>query len=192
MSTPRGKIGRLPYDIRCTVNEMIRDNVSHEVIIGFLDTKGHYGVIPQNVSAWKNNGYRKWQRHQQRIEDMRSRRERSREMLAAAGDEDALTLESNEAASYAVDIMAHVLEEFDADRLKDLVDEDPKRFMDIVTALDRLRRSDQSFVKLRMEFEAYKRRVRELAEEAREKAAAGGGSEDLAALADAMDQVLSG
>ena len=191
MSTPRGKIGRLPLELRSKVNAMIRDNSTAAAIVAYLRSCDVEGVTPQNISSWKRHGYQRWLRRQERLEGMQARREFARQLAekaAADGDAD-LTLASNAASALAVDAIQDTLEEFDPTLLKDMLAEKPAKFVDLVDSLTALRRGDQAFVHLRMEFEDYRRRARELAEQTRQRADASG-DRDLKALADAMDRAL--
>ena len=193
MSTSRGKIGRCPVEVRTEVNRMIRDNKQAATIIKYLSAQGIKGVTPQNVSSWKANGYQDWERRQHKLEAMASRREFARdvaERATADGDED-LTLVSNTAAALAVDAIQDVLEDFEPDQLKEMLAEKPAKFMDLIDALASLRKGDHAFVKLKMEFEEYKSRMRAIAADAKKRAAESG-SADLKALADAMDRALGG
>lgn len=166
MSTARGKIGRLPADARAQVNRLIRDNRPAEEVMALCEKLGAPDVTPQNVSAWKVNGYLEWERRQNRIEEMAGRREFAVELAKkAASDGDAdLSLASNAAAALAVDAIQDVLEDFDPSNLKALLAEKPEKFMQVLDTLSGLRKGDQQFVQVKMAYDAYKAKVREQAD----------------------------
>lgn len=166
MSTGRGKIGRLNAEARGHINVLIRDNRPAEDVIALCATLGAKGVTPQNVSAWKAFGYREWERRQQRLEEMASRREFAVDLAGRAGAGDGgIDLASNAAAALAVDAIQAALEDFDVVGLKDLLAAKPQAFMGLMDSLAALRKGDQAFVKLRMEYEAYRAKVRAMADQ---------------------------
>lgn len=187
MATARGKIGRLPADVRAEVCRMIRDNRPAADVIAYLAEQGVEGVRPQNVSSWKTHGFQEWARRQERLETMAARREFARELVAEARSEGdgGLELASDAASAMAVDAIQTVLEEFDPVHLSELCAAKPATFVALVDALGTLRKGDQAAVKLRMEFEDYRRRVRAAVEALRAKTDAGGQAtaEDLRAIA---------
>lgn len=193
MSTSTGKIGRLPAKLRGKINRMLYDNRPAKEILAFLEEEGVTDVSPQNLSSWKAHGYQGWLRIRRRLEEMQLRRESARVLAeaAAGGDdgEDSLNLASNASAYLATDTIQEVLEDFNPETLKDLLAEKPAKFMQLVEALERLRRGDQSFIKLQMQHREFQARMRTISEEARRKADASGNT-DLKALAEAMDQAL--
>ena len=166
MSTPRGKIGRMSAEDRAQVNALIHDNRPAEEIIALCKKLGARGVTAQNVSSWKGNGYLEWERRQERLEGMASRREFAVDLArkaAADGDAD-LTLASNTAAAVAVDTIEEVLEEFDPAHLKDLLAEKPQLFMHLLDSLAGLRKGDQAMIQVKMAYDQYRAKVREQAQ----------------------------
>ena len=187
MSTGRGKIGRLDAEARGHINALIRDNRPAEDVIKMCATLGAKGVTPQNVSAWKAFGYQEWERRQQRMDEMASRREFAMEMAKKAGDEKSggLDLASNAAATLAVDAIQEALEDFNVENLKAMLAEKPDKFMGLIDSLAALRKGDQEFVKVKMAFEVYRAKVREQAEQLEAMADGKGAAskEDLKAIA---------
>lgn len=165
MSTPRGKIGRLSALARGQINALLRDNRPASEIQAMAASYGVKNLTPQNVSAWKKAGYQEWLRRQERLEEMASRREFALDLARRAADEKDpdLLLASNAAAALAVDTIQAALEDFDATRLKELLAEKPAKFMQMIDSLAALRKGDQAFVRLRMEFEKFKEFVRQKA-----------------------------
>ena len=188
--TARGKIGRLPYALRARVNTLIRDNKPASDIIAMLAAEGVADdVTPQNVSAWKANGYRAWARQQERIERMQQKREMAGELVERVAQGGDLSMVSNAASAIAVDHILEVLDEFDPEMLKGALAENPRAFMQLVDTLTQLRKTDQSMVKLRMEYDRHKEDMRVIARQA-EKLARESGSADMAEIARQMESVL--
>ncbi len=183
----RGKIGRLPAQVRLRINEMMRDGRPYEEVIAFAAKNGEATLTPQNVSSWKEHGHQEWLRRQERIEESRSRVEFAQEYVAKAkeaGDE-SLAMAGDAASMLAVDSILEVLEKFDATQLSALLAEKPGKFVDLVFALQQVRGKDQSAMKLRMQLEDYRRKIKAMIEEA--KALAG---ESGAASKDDIDRIF--
>lgn len=161
MATPRGKIGRLSVELREQINGMLRDNRTAEEIIAFLKSRDVDGVTPQNVSNWKEFGYQEWLRRQDRIEEMRSRLEFSKQLVKEAGA-DGLTLASDTASRLAVDAITEALEKFDPTDLSNMLRLKPEQFSGLLFALSSIRQRDQAGVILRQKVEAYERQIRQL------------------------------
>jgi len=178
MSTPRGKIGRLPAAVRLKINLMIRDNKTAASIQKYLKQEKIKDISPQNISSWKKHGYTEWEKRQDRLEQMSVRREFAKELAekAALEGDSSLTLASNAASALAVDAIQDVLEQFDPNILRDLLADKPGKFVDLVDSLAGLRKGDQAFLKLKMEFDSYRRKVREDIERLREIADKKGGA----------------
>lgn len=171
MTTARGKIGRLPVELRHQVNSKIRDNKTFPTIITFLEKEGVKGITRQNLTSWKANGYLSWLRRQERLDGMRARVEFAQAM--AKDSSGGLALESEAASRLAVDSIMEVLEGFDPTLLKDLLAEKPEKFVALVESLASLRKGDHAYVALRMKFEDWRRKVRQHLDQLKEKAEAG-------------------
>ena len=74
----RSKIGRLPYAIRNEVCERIRDGHVGEEIVGWINKHPIYkalklpAVSAQNLSAWRDSGFKDWMNDQERTEHLRN------------------------------------------------------------------------------------------------------------------------
>jgi len=188
MAQARGKIGLLAHEDRVRINRMIRDNAPYADIQAlYAGITGSDDLSQQNISAYKAATYQGWLRNQERIDRMRERREFAREIFETEGED--LSLASNRAARVALDSIEEVLDEFDPENLRVLLAEKPEKFFELIHSLGVLRKGDQQFATLRMQFEKHRAAMREIAEEARRRAAASG-SADLAQLADQMQRVL--
>ena len=73
--SPRGKVAHLPPDVREQVCNWISEGVTLQQIAKSLAEVGHPGFNHQNISNWKENGYRAWVRHQEQLEFARLRAE---------------------------------------------------------------------------------------------------------------------
>ena len=192
MARARGKIGMLPHEERVRINRMLRDNAPYsEIQALYAELTGCLpdALLQQNISAYKAATYQGWLRNQERIERMRERREFAKEIFEAEGED--LSMASNRAARVALDHLEEVLDEFDPESLRVLLAEKPDKFFSLIESLAALRKGDQQFAALKMQFERHRAAMRDIAAEAQRKAAESG-SADLAALADRMQRVLMG
>jgi len=163
MSTSTGKIGRLEQDLRRQVNIMIRDNKPATTIINFLQAEGVRNISPQNVSSWKANGYQNWARIQDRVYAMKLRTELAKDLVETDGGE-GLNLQSEATARLGMDVIQDCLEEFNPEDLKVLLANKPEKFLGLIDALSALRKGDQAYIKIKMEFEQYQAKVKAAAD----------------------------
>jgi hypothetical protein len=94
--TRNGKIARLPQAIREQLNRRLDDGEPGKRLVGWINSlpeaqavfKMDYGgqvVSEQNLSGWKQGGYRDWQKQQERRAIVRQLTEDSNELDADAG-----------------------------------------------------------------------------------------------------------
>jgi hypothetical protein len=94
--TRRGKIARLPMDIREEVNRRLENAVEGKQIVEWLNSlpkvrallKAEFDGQPvnePNLSHWKSGGYRDWQEHQEALEATRQFVSDAKELSRAAG-----------------------------------------------------------------------------------------------------------
>jgi hypothetical protein len=177
---PLGKIGRLSAEDRTRVNEMLRDHRPADEIIRFCAGLG-VEVSDANVSNWKANGFRKWMRRQERLEEIRERREYAARLVEEGG----ARAQSDAASAEAVDLISEVLEEFDRDALVERMRERPEQVVPLLNALSTIRRRDQQAVETELKLDQAKALAREAEEQAEET-----GNGDLKALAKKMSALL--
>src|SRR5438105_8806075 len=87
---PNGKIARLPGPLRLELNLMLQDHTPAPRIIRWLEEEhaaelkaaGIEKLKPLNVSRWRCNGYQKWLRREERLEEMRAQQEFALELAA--------------------------------------------------------------------------------------------------------------
>ena len=187
MSTGRGKISGMTYEQRVEINRLIRDEADYGKISARCAELGQPDVTAQNISAYKAGSYQQWLRNAERVERMRESSRLARELASdEAGD---LDMVSNRVARIAIDNIEQVIEDFDPLQLRDLLGAEPKRFFNLVDSIATLRKGDQQYLKLRMAFDKHTADMRDIAAEAKRRAAESGNM-DLATLADNMNRVL--
>jgi hypothetical protein len=91
----RSKIGRLPFALRTELNERIRDGATGTAVLNWLnDTPemthvraetGCEDVNPQNLTDWRNTGYKDWLDNQEATERLRALTEMSADMVHQTG-----------------------------------------------------------------------------------------------------------
>jgi hypothetical protein len=91
-----GKIGRLPARLREEVNRRLHDGQSAGQILPWLNAEPDTlkalelyfegeAISAQNLSAWRNGGFRKWLKQQQDIEETKARAQISLDLAKASG-----------------------------------------------------------------------------------------------------------
>lgn len=94
--TPTGKIARLPAMLREEVNRRLNDGHTGPAICDWLNSQeqvkqvladlfGGECVSPQNLSAWRNGGFRRWQAEQAALARSREADAYSRKLAEASG-----------------------------------------------------------------------------------------------------------
>lgn len=96
----RGKIARLPFEIRKELNRRLRDGEPGPSLLRWLNAlpetaaalKSHFDVdfddapiTPQNLSEWRQGGYQDWLHEQERTERIRELADFSLRLAQAAG-----------------------------------------------------------------------------------------------------------
>jgi len=83
--TRKGKIARLPYELREQVNHHIRDGAPAARLNAILVHNGHDAVSDQNWTNWRQGGYQDWLREQAYLDEIREEYEAVRRQLEAGG-----------------------------------------------------------------------------------------------------------
>ena len=68
----RGKVARLPDNLRHIVNTMLRDGATYDTIIGKVREHGVF-LIRSNLTRWRKGGYQDWLGQQLWLEQMSDR-----------------------------------------------------------------------------------------------------------------------
>lgn len=135
MSNARtGKIARAPIEVRTRVNEMLRDGATAAAVIKYLESQDVFGINDQNVTNWRDGGYKDWLKQQERLEDMRFKREFAMQIVKQNQGSQLHEATLHLAASQ----LYETLTDFDLSRLKDLLDEKPENYAAVVNSLAKL------------------------------------------------------
>jgi len=91
----KGKIGRMPVALRNEVNRRLHENESANKILAWLnaqpeailvlDSFGEEPVTPQNLSEWRNGGFRDWLARREKVDHLRDLAKFALELGQAAG-----------------------------------------------------------------------------------------------------------
>ncbi len=81
----KGKVARLPYEIRERLNHMIRDGAKASELNIFLQERGHPPASDQNWTNWRKGGYQDWLKEQAHLDATRKKYETIRRELDAGG-----------------------------------------------------------------------------------------------------------
>lgn len=140
-----GKIARLKHEHRSRVNEMLRDGASAARVISFVeklvaagerDADGRAIEIPndQNITNWRDGGYQDWLKEQERLADMKHKREFALEIVRQNEGSKLQEATLHLAASQLYD----ALTDFDIAGLKELLADKPEHFTQVVNSLAKL------------------------------------------------------
>lgn len=140
---PYGKIDTLPAAIRDALNQRLEDGQTGSVILpwinGLAEVKAHLKanfagaeITDQNLSNWRNGGFKKWQQR-------REQTQRSKELVEYArglGEDSAAVFSGG--AAIAGGILLETLEQLDARSQIELLAEKPQNLPKLLNALARL------------------------------------------------------
>src|SRR5882762_1936220 len=77
----RGRVARLPNDIRNLVNSMLNDGASYSTIVRRLTELGHHGFTIFSICRWRKGGYEDWLAAQEKFDLEKLRAESTAEAL---------------------------------------------------------------------------------------------------------------
>lgn len=151
----KGKIARLPRAVREEINVMLYDGAAtYEQIIekcGLADQ----GIKRDNLHEWRSGGHQDWLLEQERLADMKARREMTvnivKENLDGNPHEAALHLAAAQ--------IYETLNEFDATRLKEMLNERPEHYTQVVNAVVRVSKSAVEIEKLKLNVSEQRRKI---------------------------------
>lgn len=146
-NTSTGKIGRLPANIREEVNQRIHDGEPARKIIAWLHSlpevlavlEEYFGEEPvnaQNITNWRQTGYRQWVDRQDRVHRVRELSQYALR-LAEQGGGDLMTSSAAIAGGQLLDI----IESLDVEAQRRLLTEKPESYIDLLQTLARLQKS---------------------------------------------------
>lgn len=140
------------------INMMLRDGATYAQIIKVSEKHDLFGINDQNLTNWKDGGYQDWLREQERLDDMRAKREFALEVVKQ--NEGSKLHEAT--LQLAASQLYEVISEFDLSHLKKLLTEEPENYSAIVNSLAKLSKSG-------LEYEKYRESVRSAKEAIQEK-----------------------
>jgi len=161
-----GKIARLRKEHRDKLNEMLRDNASSDRVIKFVltlkdagerDANGDSIQIPndQNITNWREGGFQDWLKEQERLQDMRAKREFALEIVKA--NEGSMIHEAG--LQIAATQIYELLQDFDVKTLKEKLAGDPENYARIVNAIAKLNDVGLKFERYREEVSRRKENI---------------------------------
>lgn len=165
MSTRRkGRIAQLPYEMRTRVNEMLRDGRPYKVVAAECIRAGFPDVNEKNVEYWAKPdpdtgtcGHQDWLREQERLNDIRARREFAMEVVKANPGSDMHEASVQLMASQLYEIAS----DFQVQSLKERLAEKPELYGQIVGMCAQLSKSGLEFAKLRQRVEEFRKKFAE-------------------------------
>jgi len=145
----RGKIARLPKATRDMINHMLDDGLPYPVIIDELGEAGE-GLNAQNLTNWKNGGYRDYVKAQETIACAKAQAEVAAEILRETeGVDSSKILEACRVVA-AVQLMDGLLE-YGEDALKKILLDNPNRYISILNVVCNLANSGLRIDKFKRE-----------------------------------------
>jgi hypothetical protein len=154
----KGKIARLPHDLRLMVNTMLSDNKPAAEIITELAEQHVEGINEVNIHNWFVGGYQDWMRDQERISELSARRDAAMEMVNALKRDGTMTLADANDAILA-GMVNEALEKFDVASLVDLMHEEPKQFLQFANVINSQSNEQRKREKVELEYKKYRDQV---------------------------------
>lgn len=166
MRTRNGKIARLPREFREHLNRRLEDGEQGKHLVEWLNASPEVQAVlaaefegrpvsEQNLSEWKQGGYREWQRQQERHARVRQLTEDADELNGETGGvglSDRLSV-----------VLAAELAQAAQERLDETTDslERWKQLQEVLRELARLRREDHKVGRLQLEREQWEEKQAE-------------------------------
>ena len=174
--TRTGKIARLPKTLRDAVNTALRDGATAAAVIKLVSAAAANGTtngdgsaieIPneQNITNWRDGGYQDWLKEQERLDDMRAKREFALRVVQENEGSKIHEAGLNLAASQIFEL----LQDFDVSTLKAQLADDPENYSKVVSALARISKEALGFEKYRQLVAEQKRKIEDALNTAKAK-----------------------
>lgn len=148
----RGKIARLPYAMRCTVCEKLRDGETYVSISDWLTANGHPDVTPKNVESWAKPdaetgscGYADWLAQEAKMATLERSRDFALSVVREGSGGDVHEAALNLAASELFDTLV----DFDPQKLRTALADKPEMYLELVNSIARLSKPGLDFAKYR-------------------------------------------
>lgn len=156
----KGKIARLPYDLRNQVNLWLRDGASSQLIIQRLAEAGHPGINEVNITHWYQGGHQDWLKNQDRISELSARREAAMEMVKAINRDGTVTLADANEMTLA-SMINETLADYDVGNLKGMLSDDPKKFFDLAMTIARQSNEQRKREAVELDYKQYRDKMEE-------------------------------
>src|SRR2546426_6478740 len=140
-----GNIAQLPRAVRDQVNQMLDDGCRYHKIIAWLESNGHSGIKPNNLSEWKKGGFQDWLALNRELSKHEKLRELSYDIATA--NEGSKTQEA--AIQIAASFLFQVFMKFDPDELAKQLKIDPKHITAVLNAFCRINRRGSEKVRIK-------------------------------------------
>lgn len=171
-----GKIARLPKVLRDAVNLALQDGATAARVIDIITVAKAHGAVngdgseveipnDQNVTNWREGGYQDWMKENQRLDDMRAKREFALRIVSENEGGKIHEAGLNLAASQIFEL----LQDFDVTAMKEKMADDPENFSKVVSALARISKEALGFEKYRELVAEQKRKINDALNAARGK-----------------------
>lgn len=163
-----GKIARLPKTLRDAVNLALLDGATANAVIkivtdakanGATNGDGSEIEIPndQNITNWRDGGFMDWRKENERLDDMRAKREFALRIVNESEGGKIHEAGLNLAASQIFEL----LQDFDVGAMKEKLAENPEEFSKLVSSLARISKEALGFEKYRELVAEQKRKINE-------------------------------
>jgi hypothetical protein len=147
----RGKVARLPHQVRELLNLMLRDGVPYADITTKIAEHG-YTLNADNLSRWHSGGYQTWLREQDLLDDQHARLH----FVSRVLNEKHSQAIQETSIRIAILRMYNLLLDFNPAVLKDRIAENPGAYARILNALCKLSSGAIELERLRLDNAARK------------------------------------
>ena len=173
---PRGKIRRLPREVRKKLNELLDDGLNYKDVIGALGAEASH-LTKDDVSRWYTSGHQDWLKNQVWLEDTVARLDMAVETVTEYTEANVQLAALHIAATQLLETLLR--------HGQRLLDENPEAYVALVNSVTRLAReslNQQKFAEIlaaaRAEAQKLKDPHRKLSEE------------ETLAVVDRLDEIL--
>lgn len=158
----KGAVARLPHAVRELINQRIRDGATDAAVAEWCRVSGHE-ISEGSIRTWRAgvpdqkspSGYQRWINSQERLSDMAAKREFAREIVEKGQGADIHEAATQIAASQ----LFEVIEEFDLQKVKTSLEQDPTLYPKVLRALAALNAGGLDFAKFREHVAEKKRAI---------------------------------
>jgi hypothetical protein len=135
-----GNIAQLPRAVRDRLNQMLDDGCRYQQIIAWLNSNGHPGIKPNNLTEWRKGGFQEWLEENREL----AREEKLLELSHKIATANEASKAHEAAIRIATNFLFRVFLKFDPDKLAAELDIKPTQITTILNAFSRIsRRSNQ-------------------------------------------------